>query len=494
VASFASASPAAQGEKCIRFALGESLGEERGTYPLVSQMGQFGLYDRLMDQDQNLNPIPELATSWKSNKSATVWTFNLRKGVKFHDGKEFTSADVVWTFRQAINPKINSGGVQSTLSFLNAKGIVPVGKYAVQFRLKKPVAELPALITIRQAYIVENGATEASMKHKDQGTGAFMVTNYDGTRQPWRFERNPNYWKKGEPKAACVEYRIIPEPGATTAGLRSGQLDFVQSISYASLPELQGDKNVKLVASAPGLATEIVMWTDTAPFNDPRVRAAMKKVVDRDAMVKTVFRGFATPGIDNPIPPTSPYSWTKTAPKPDIAGAVKLLAAAGYTSSNPLKVDLYTADAVPNMINWAQAFAAMAAKAGIQVNVITTPANDYWDKVWRHQTLTTSAWNPRLPGEAYPLELFDSRKVDPVGNETHWYHPEWEKLVTQALATPDPVKRTALYRQAGKMISQQGGIIVSAFAKTVAGMRANCSGYMPHAYWARVDTRNAYCK
>ena len=124
--------------KCVKVAGVESSGQKNSLDPAIQPSSQNSLnvnlvYNRLTDRDSNFIVKPELATSWKANATATVWTFNLRKGVKFADGKPFTSADVVYTFKRVLNPKTGSEG-RTTMAFLNPGGIKAVGQYAVQFR------------------------------------------------------------------------------------------------------------------------------------------------------------------------------------------------------------------------------------------------------------------------------------------------------------------------------------------------------------------------
>ena len=123
----------------------------------------------------------------------------------------------------------------------------------------------------------------------------------------------------------------------------------------------------------------------------------MKLVVDRQAMVDTVLLGFGEAGADNPVPVGNPASYVKEAPKQDIDKAKELLAEAGYKDG--LKFDLYTAEGVPGMVRMAQVYAEMAKAAGIDINVIVTPAESFWDDVWLKKSIVTSAWSMRPPGE-----------------------------------------------------------------------------------------------
>ncbi len=481
--------------KCVKVAGVESSGQKNSLDPAIQPSSQNSLnvnlvYNRLTDRDSNFIVKPELATSWKANATATVWTFNLRKGVKFADGKPFTSADVVYTFKRVLDPKTGSEG-RTTMAFLNPGGIKAVGQYAVQFRVQKPVAELPLLITNKNAFIVENGASDATIKTKGAGTGPFVAAQgFGATKQPNTFVRNPNYWEKGLPKAQCIQLYVIQEAASKLAALQTGQVDVVQQVDFASIPVLKRNPKVKLVATGASTSMTFPMWVDTKPFDDPRVREAMKMVVDRQKMVDTVLLGYGVPGDDNPIPPTSPFAWRKAPPKQDIAGAVALLKAAGYDASNPLKVDMYVAEVIPGMVNLAQLYKQMAAEAGIQVNVIVGPPSEYWDNVWLKHSFQVSGWSARPPGEGLAI-AYRSNAPYP---ETHWKRASFDELLDKANTTVNGPARDALYRQAEKMLSLEGGEIIPVFVKTVAAMRSNCSGYQPRIEIVRADFRTVSCK
>src|SRR5205814_10725070 len=135
---------------------------------------------------------PDLASICNSNSTGTVWTFNLRKGFTFSYGKPFTSKDVVWTFQRVIDPKTGSEGAPQ-MSFLTKQGIQAAGPYAVKFVTKKPVAELPLLITNKNTFITEAGTPTATLRTKGAGTGPFIPVGCSPTKQVQTFVRTQHY-------------------------------------------------------------------------------------------------------------------------------------------------------------------------------------------------------------------------------------------------------------------------------------------------------------
>jgi peptide/nickel transport system substrate-binding protein len=487
------AAPAASTTNCVRIAGVEASGEKLNLDPINQPSTENSIlveqiYNRLLDMDSDFVVHPELAEKWESNEDGTEWTFHLVKGVKFHDGKELTANDVVYTFKRLIDPASGSEAA-ATLAFINPDGITAADDYTVVFKLDKPVVEFPVLITTKNTYIVPEGATTESIAKDPNGTGPFMAVDFEVSAQPHVFMKNPNYWEAGLPKADCLEFFAIQEPTTRNAALLSGEVDLVQLVDYATLPTLQGNSSVTLMTTGAATSYVLAMWVDTPPFDDNNVRMAFKKAIDRQAMLDTVLLGYGVIGDDNPVPPTSPYAWRSEAPKQDIEGAKALLAQSGYGPDNPLKVDFYTSEYIPGATALAQLFKEQVAEAGIDVNLVIGPASEHWDNVWLKQPFVGSGWNMRHPGEGLAIAYRSNAQYP----ETHWYRSDYDALLDQANTEPDPDKRTALYQQAEEMLTEEGGAIIPLFQKSVVAMRSECQGYTPHVQLYKLDLRNISC-
>jgi peptide/nickel transport system substrate-binding protein len=143
---------------------------------------------------------------------------------------------------------------------------------------------------------------------------------------------------------------VAQEPVAAVSAIKAGEVDLVLNVDPSVIPALKDDPKVKLLETGASNSMTISMWVDTPPFDNPKVREALKLVVDRKAMLDTVLLGFGEVGADNPVPLSSPASYVKEAPKQDIEKAKKLLAEAGHP--NGLKFDLYTGEGVPAWSAW----------------------------------------------------------------------------------------------------------------------------------------------
>ncbi|MEA2782785.1 MAG: peptide/nickel transport system substrate-binding protein [Rhodospirillaceae bacterium] len=483
---------AAAGDNCVKVLGYEWSGEKQSMDPADMHSGDdayhtFAVYNRLVDVDDNFKVLPELATSWSVSDDGLTWTFKLRQGVKFHSGKDFTSADVVYTFKRMLDPALGSGA-RAVLEFLDPDGIKAPDPYTVTFTTKHAVVELPVLITNKFTNIVPNGAKHEDLRLHEDGTGPFMQEQFTPNAPVRIFKKNPNYWDAGKPKADCLRVTVAQEAIGAVSAIKSGQVDLVLNVDPSVIPALKGDANVQLLETAASNSMTISMWVDTKPFDDNRIRQALKLAVDRQAMVDTVLLGYGEAGADNPVPTGSPASFVKEAPKQDIAKAKQLLAEAGHPDG--LKFDMYTAEGVPGMVRMAQVFAEMAKPAGFDINVIVTPAESFWDEVWLKKPILTSAWSMRPPGEGLAVAYTQNAKWP----ETHWKRPDYDALLLKANTTVDSAERTKLYQQAGEQLAKEGGVILPMFVHQVLALRKGCSGYTPRAQNFNLKFQDISCQ
>ncbi len=488
----ASAGFAAAGDECVKVLGYEWSGEKQSMDPADMHSGDdayhtFAVYNRLVDIDDNFSVLPELATEWSVSPDGLIWTFKLRSGVKFHSGKDFSSADVVYTFKRLLDEKTGSGA-RAVLEFLDPDGIKAVDATTVTFTTKNPVVELPVLITNKFTNIVPDGAKQEDLRKKGDGTGPFMQEQFTPNAPVRILRKNPNYWNAGQPNADCLRITVAQEAVAAVAAIKAGQVDLMLNVDPSVIGSLKEDPNVQLLETAASNSMTISMWVDTKPFDDVKVREALKLVVDRQAMVDTVLLGFGETGADNPVPVGNPSSYIKEAPKQDIEKAKALLAEAGYKDG--LKFDLYTAEGVPGMVRMAQVYAEMAKGAGIDINVVVTPAESFWDDVWLKKPIVTSAWSMRPPGEGLAVAYTQSAKW----KETHWERPDYDAMLLKANTTVDAEERRKAFQQTGELLAKEGGLILPMFVHQVLALRKGCEGYVPRAQNFNLNFEDLSCK
>jgi peptide/nickel transport system substrate-binding protein len=482
---------AAAGDECVKVLGYEWSGEKQSMDPAIFTSSDdayhlYGIYNRLVDVDENFNVLPELATEWKASDDGLTWTFKLRQGVKFHSGKDLTAKDVVYTFKRLIDPATASPAA-STLAFLKPEGITAVDDHTVSFTTDSRVGLLPVLITTKFTLIIPDGTTTETLKSKGDGTGPFMQEQFTPNTPVRILRKNPSYWDAGKPAAECVKITVAQEAVAAATALKAGQVDLVLNVDPSVIDTLKDDPNIQLLSTGAGTSMTVSFWTDTAPFDNVKVRQAFKAAIDRQGLVDTVLRGFGEPAADNPVPVTSPASYVSEAPKQDIEKAKALLAEAGVAT--PVKFDLHTAEAIPGMNLMAQAVAEMVRPAGFEVNLVNVPAESFWDQVWLKKPFVMSGWSMRPPGEGLAVAYLQNAEW----NETHWKRPEYDDMLAKANATIDEGERNALYKQVGQLLAEEGGVVIPMFTHQVVGLRKACSGYTPHAQNFNLDYTTITC-
>jgi peptide/nickel transport system substrate-binding protein len=346
---------------------------------------------------------------------------------------------------------------------------------------------MPILVAGKQQLIVRNGKTHDDLMKESDGTGAYMIRNFKSDSPRTKLVKNPNYWQAGKPYMDCVEISGVADPITRMVAIQSGDADILIAADATTLSALQKDPNVVLFEAKNAMMMNFAMQTDVPPFDDVRVRQALRLVIDRSAMTQLVTLGFGSPGNDNPVPLSSPFAAQSTPMAQDIEKAKALLAEAGKPD---LTVDLYTgaSNLVPGMLAMVQAYKEMAAQAGITVNVVTTPNGAYWDTIYMKKPFFTAYWWTRHPASSLSIGY----RSDAQYNETHWRHPEFDQLLDKANTQVDPVARTASYKEAQLQLMKDGGVVIPTFVSVVAAVRKNCTGFAPHIE-SRVLFQNVKC-
>ncbi len=486
-------SPVSAAEECINVSGYEWFGEKQTMDPAAiggtdDSYHIEAIFEGLVDLDNNYQAVPRLAESWESNADGTAWTFYLRKGVKFHDGTDFDANDVVYSFRRLLDPAISSGAYAVLSAFLEPDGIEAIDAHTVRFNLTRPVVGFPVDHRTKFALIVPEGAKSEDLRLHGVGTGPFMEEVFTPGGPERILRRNPNYWIPGLPKAECLRITSITEPVARMTSLLNGESDLLLSVDSATLRVFKDNPKAELVMTDGAMPQTISVWVDTPPFDDVRIVKAMMLVIDRQKMADLVALGYAEPGNDVPVPPSSPWAFTDKVKERDVEKAKQLLAEAGYPDG--IDIDLYTAEVYPGMLNFGQVYAQMAADAGIRINLIRVPDDSFWTDTWLKKPALTSSWGARPPVEALSIAY----RKDADWNETHWYRDDYDLLLDQANAELDEGKRKKLLQQAQELLSEEGGVIIPYFSSIVSALRKGCTGYQPNVQVSLIDYRNLTCE
>lgn len=445
------------------------------------------VYEPFVAADSAMQPLPWLAESWESNDAATEWTFHVRQGVTFHDGSPLTADDVVYTFRRLLDPAIGSPAA-SELGAIKPEAFQAADAATVKVTLDSPIVELPSILATKHGMVVKNGASSEDIQFHPNGTGPFTLAELTLGQLQTNFTRNASYWREGLPKSECLTVSALTEPLSRVAALQSGEADIVLVVDPATISTLQADPDITLTKAPGGTAVTMGMFIDVPPFDDVRVRQAMKLVIDRQAIVDTALLGFGIPGNDNPIMPISPDAYRTDVMQRDVAKAKQLLADAGHPDG--ITVELHAADLMPGTMAMVQAYQQMASEAGITVNIVNEPPGEYWDNVWLKLPFAVSNWGMRTTPAALSVAY---RKAAPW-NETHFFRDDYDALLDQAATTLDADARRKLYQEAQRLIAEEGGVIIPMFANIVAATRKGCTGYTPASDHNRPDFSEIACE
>jgi peptide/nickel transport system substrate-binding protein len=451
----ANSSPAECGNgKTLTVALAEEPSSLDGNYDTLVVPAQVNanLYDGLFAMDENLRPVPNLATKY-TRPNPTTYTMDLRQGVTFHDGSDFTSADVVKSFERISNDKKLASKQKSYVS--NIASVSANGAYGVTFKLKQPDASFIKIVA-SLLYITPKKAIETQGNAKfaahPVGTGPFKFVDWI-KGDHLTMEANCNYWK-GKPTVSRVVWRFVSEPATALASLESGQIDMVPYISADLVQSLRSRSDFK-VNTVPGVRSMWVqMNTFTGPTSDPRVRQALNYAIDRKAIVDDLLKGAgvasgqpATQAVFGYAGSVDPYPY-------DPEKAKQLLTEAGYGSG--LTLTIYNDRAVQNLV-W-QAVGDQLKKVGIDIKLKTDAkyfTETFLEKEMGASTLFVGGCSSLTLDADFCMGLtFDSTR-----RGLYFNSPQTDKLIAKARGESDEKARQATYDELMKKLHDAAPVI-----------------------------------
>ena len=424
--------------------------------------------NRLVRPSAAGEPTPDLAVSWSANNSATEWTFKLRTGVKFHDGTDFDSGDVVDLFKRIKDPELDSP-VASVLAIIEL--VEPVDPSTVRISLSAPHADLPMLLMDYRIRMIPEGSGDTIAK-TGIGTGPFILETLDpeGTTI---LKANPDYWE-GPPGVETIEIIAIPDIQARVQAMQSGQIDMLRRVSAKERALFENNPKFKLQSVRTGdWLAGIVFRTDTKPFTDARVRKAVRIAADRQALVEFLLGpdgGVVT--CDHPVWMGDQYRASFDCPQ-QIDEAKRLLTEAGYPDG--IEIDIITSDLRALWVDLVQVYQQQVAQAGIKVNLVKAPSDGYWSDVWMKKPVVTTGWGQRPADQI----LNEAYRGGASWNESFWNNPAFDKKLDQARQELDQGKRAALYHDLQRMLYEEGGTFIPFHVNQVVVTSARVSGLEP---------------
>ncbi len=436
------------------------------------------VFDRLVRTDEDFRLIPGLAESWESI-GTNVWEFRLRRGVTFHDGRPFTADDVVFSFERVPNVRNSPGSF--TIYTRQVQRLEVVDDHTIRMHTNGPNPLLPnwmsGISIISRGLGADVDTADFNSGRAAIGTGPYRLVSYTAGHQAV-LERNPGYWGGPEPWAR-VNYRIIANDTARIAALRAGDVDVIDAVSTRDVEGLAANPAIRIASRA--ALRNIYLYLDHArddtpgvtgpngerpvasPLRDQRVRQALSLAINRDAIVRQVMGGHASPsgqflaaGVMGHDPELRPDPF-------DPARAQRLLAEAGLPQG--FRVVLAGPnDRYVNDDRIIQAIAQMWARVGVRTEVQAMPSNVYFSRSARNEfsvgllgwgTGTGEPDSPMIGLIATP----NPARGRGTSNRSMYANPAFDALLDQALVTLDTGLREAIYRRATRVAMEDYAII-----------------------------------
>jgi peptide/nickel transport system substrate-binding protein len=427
--------------------------------------------------------VPWLAESWKPNADATVWTFQIRKGVKFHNGKTLTAADVVASMKQYVGVKGSNAGLGP---FFDASGVSAKGQYTVVFRLKSAIGVFPYLVsqTTYQAIIqtAANAASPGSWVAGGMiGTGAFKLVKYTD-KQSATLVRHNAYWG-GRPPLDGVKITFYQGTAPLVLALRAGQIDLAMQLSPQEAQPFANNKKYTRYQLPTAAHRQVCMRTDGL-LKDPRVRRAVALVINRPQQVQKIMLGAAEVGNDNPFwkhfSSTDPSIKQRTQ---NVTLAKALLSAAGVQN---LKFNITTWNLLDHA-DHAASIQAFAREAGIEVGIEVMDVSKYYDSEpagadyfsttpWLNRTCTLTEYGARGVPNIYITRCYKSTGD---WNASHYKNAEFDSLADTYLgAAAIGAQRKATKRMAGLLL-RDTPVVTDYFINYVTASSSKVKNYVP---------------
>lgn len=456
------------------------------------------IFNSLVRKDENFDYTGELASNIQRSDDGLTYTFTLRDGIKFHDGRTLTSADVKYTLDLLI-----SSNFAKSASFFEGAGAerrsyiksveAPDGLTIVVTLVEPWVGLLSNLVPIP---ILPTGSYE-SQKTDPLGTGPFKFIRYDNIQQVCDVEAFAEHWE-GAPKLQNVRVRVIPDMNALQSELQSGRVDIAPmptSLFPDAVKHLENDPNLQVKSFAGSNVVLLTINTASPPLNNIKVRQAVAHAIDRESLIKNLLRGFGE--IAHSIIPEE--SWAYSAGQTysfDPARAKQLLDEAGFPDpdgdgprmrfANPVVYKLSGSSIAGRQ--YAGVIQNYLKDVGIPVEIQTPELNTLFDELRRGNfQIAYSQWVGGNQDPIFYKDLFATSEIPtqarPSRNRSRYTNPELDRLLDEAVNTFDRERAKELYRQIQEIVSRdvpvfplwyQSNIVIA--RKNVGNIQVNASG------------------
>ena len=419
----------------------------------LSQNSAKSMYEGLFGLDKDMKLKNALATGYEVSKDGLVYTVTLRKGVMFHDGTEFKADAVKANFDRVTN---KDNALRRYTLYMNIAKTEVVDDYTVRITLHTPFSAFinqlahPAGVMICPKSLEKYPGKQIAFH--PCGTGPYILKDYNPS-EILHVVKNPNYWQKGLPKLDGIYFKPVPENSTRVAMLRTGEAQFIFPVPPEQAKTLTGSDNLEVTVSPSIIERYVAFNTKTKPFNDVRVRKALNYAVNKEALAKVAFSGYAVPATGS-APEGVDYAKVYEPWPYDPKKARELLKEAGYPNGFTATLwSLYNHTTAQKVIQFLQ---QQFAQVGVKVRVRTLEAGERTSFVEstpqpeqsRHE-LYYIGWSSSTGELDYAVRpVLATSSFPPRGsNESYYSNPAVDQALFYALGTTDREKKSAIYAQ-----------------------------------------------
>jgi peptide/nickel transport system substrate-binding protein len=437
---------------------------------------------------------PSLVEKWEPSPDLKIWTLRLRKTVKWHNGRQFTADDVVWNLKRVLDPKTGSSVLGLMKGFLiedvetgekddkgnpkkssrlwDANAIQKVDDFTVRLNGKSAQLAVPEQL-FHYPLLILDPAENGEFKVGSNGTGAFTLTANEVGRKQVLKARKEGYWGGG-PYLDQLEFIDLgDDPAAAVTALASKQVDGLYGADIVQLEALQKIPHVQMYQVATAY-TATARMQPVKPFDDKRVRQAMRYAIDSNAVLQIAHRGLGQPGEHHHVSSVHP-EYAKLPPlSRDVAKAKKLLAEAGYP--NGIDVEIICRPQPGWELLAVQTMVEQWKEAGIRVKINVMPSTQYWE-VWTKVPFGFTTWAHRPLGI---MSLALAYRSGGSWNESKYSNPEFDRLLSQAEGTLDVASRREIMSRLEAILQDDGPIIQPVWRSIFTFHDKRVQGYRPH--------------
>ncbi|HEV8306404.1 MAG TPA: ABC transporter substrate-binding protein [Methylomirabilota bacterium] len=429
------------------------------------------VYEGLTGRDAKLNVTPQLAESWTISPDGKRYTFKLRKGVKFHNGREMVGEDVKYSYERILNPKTGSQ-VRPDFEVIDQIGVPD--KATVVIVLKRPYARFLGMLDGDWAAIVPREEVEkyGDLNAHPVGTGPFRFASR-AANQHVTLERNPDYYEPGKPYLDKVVFKIIPDEFALMADLKAGSTDLVFTAPTQMLDELKKTPGVSYLEAPSSIVTFMYLNTQREPFSKLAARQALAAAIDKATIVRAAYQAIGQP-VASLVPSTSPVKVTVADAPHGLDRARALLREAGYPNGYTFTLNVLGSAATSKAI--AETMQAQLKQAGITMNIVYTEPGIYEEQVVRKhdfQAATDGTSEHPDPDVKLYIRLHSKGGTNLAG----YANPQVDALLDQGRQQMDPAQRAATYSKALAQIVTDVPVVAFAELKFYVFVRDRVQGF-----------------